>query len=95
MNKVELIEIVVKEVDISKVVVGKVLDGIIVVVVKVVLKGDIVILVGFGIFKLVKCVVCIGKNLKIGELIKILVIIVLKFFVGVGFKIVVVGKKKK
>lgn len=93
MNKFELVEVVVKEVGIIKVVVDKVLLVIIGVVVEIVLKGEFVILVGFGIFKFVQCVVCIGKNFKIGDMLKILVIMVFKFFVGIVFKVVVVFKK--
>lgn len=46
-------------------------------------------MIGFGSFGLGKCVVCMGCNLKMGEIIKILVVKMVKFMVGKVFKDVV------
>lgn len=89
MNCVEFVEILVFKNDLFKVVVNVVLEILIDIIQMVVKKGDVVQLVGFGIFKLVKCVVCVGKNLLIGVVLKIFVSMVFKFVVGVKFKVVV------
>lgn len=58
-----MIDKIVVGVDIFKVVVGCVLDVIIVFVIEFLKEGDDVVLVGFGIFVVKECVVCIGCNL--------------------------------
>lgn len=58
-----MIEVIVDGVDILKVVVIKVLDVFIGVVIEMLKKGDIVVLVGFGMFEICKCDVCNGWNL--------------------------------
>ena len=95
MNKAELIEIAAKEADISKAAAGRALDGVIAAVVKAVLKGDTVTLVGFGTFKPAKRAARTGKNPKTGASIKIPATTVPKFSAGSGFKLAVAGRKGK
>lgn len=89
MNKIELIDVVVEVVDLIKVEFSCVVDVVVVVIIKVLKDGDVVILVGFGIFQVCDCVVCIGCNLKIGDIIKIVVLKNLLFKVGKVLKDVV------
>ena len=51
MNKSELIDVIAKEVELTKVAAGNALDAITATIVKAVAKGDTVTLVGFGTFK--------------------------------------------
>lgn len=93
MIKFEFVVVIVKDVELSNVVVECVLNFVLENIKKIVVKGGIIMLVGFGLFLLGKCVVCMGCNLCIGEVIKILVIKIVKFMVGKGFKDVVNKKK--
>jgi DNA-binding protein HU-beta len=93
MNKSELIEIIAKESELSKVAAGKVLDAVVAAVTKSVAKGDSVTLVGFGTFKPVKRAARVGKNPQTGAALKIAARTVPKFTAGAGFKAAVAGKK--
>jgi DNA-binding protein HU-beta len=93
MNKSELIEIVAKESDLSKVAAGKILDSLIAAVTKAVAKGDGVTLVGFGSFKPIKRAARVGKNPQTGAALKIAARTVPKFTAGATFKAAVAGKK--
>lgn len=82
MNKIDLINVIVDKVELIKVDVGCVFEVFFEIVQKVFKKGDDVLVVGFGIFIVCKCVVCMGCNLCINEMIKIKVLKVLVFKVG-------------
>jgi DNA-binding protein HU-beta len=93
MNKSELIEIVAKEADLSKVAAEKALSAVIAAVVKAVSKGDTVSLIGFGAFKPSKRAARIGRNPQTGKELKIAATTVPRFTAGAGFKSAVAGKK--
>lgn len=61
----------------------------------VVVSGDKVILVGFGLFEFRECKVREGCNFKIGDKMEIFEIIVFVFFVGKFFKELVVERNGK
>ncbi len=93
MNKSELIEVVAKEADLTKVAAERALSAIIDTIVKAVAKGDPVSLVGFGSFKPAKRAARTGKNPKTGEVLKIAATTVPRFSAGATFKVAVAGKK--
>ena len=93
MNKTELIEIVSKDADITKVAADKFLSATIAAVTKAVSKGDTVTLVGFGTFKSSKRAARIGRNPQTGKELKIAATTVPRFTAGTGFKAAVAGKK--
>jgi DNA-binding protein HU-beta len=95
MNKSELIEVIAKEAELSKVAAGNTLDATINAIVKAVARGDSVTLVGFGTFKSSKRVARIGRNPQTGKELKIAATTVPKFSAGAGFKSAVAGKKSK
>jgi DNA-binding protein HU-beta len=93
MNKSELIEIIAKETDLSKVAAGNALDAFTAAVVKAVSKGDTVTLIGFGTFKSSKRAARTGRNPQTGKELKIAATTVPRFTAGAGFKAAVAGKK--
>ena len=86
MNKSELIDAIAKSADISKASAGDALDATLSAIKVALKKGQSVILVGFGTFKVGKCAVCTGCNLCIGEAIKIKAAKVPKFSAGKALK---------
>lgn len=93
MNKSELIDIVAKEADVTKVAADNALAAIIATITKVVSKGDTVTLVGFGTFKSAKRAARTGRNPQTGKELKIAATTVPKFTAGATFKAAVAGKK--
>jgi len=93
MNKSELIEVIAKEAELSKVAAGKTLDAVIATVVNTVAKGDSVTLVGFGTFKSSKRAARTGRNPQTGKELKIAANTVPRFSAGATFKAAVAGKK--
>lgn len=93
MNKADLIEVLSKEVELSKAVAGKTLDAMIAAIVKTVANGDSVTLVGFGTFKSSKRAARIGRNPQTGKELKIAASTAPKFSAGATFKAAVAGKK--
>lgn len=94
MNKTELIDIIVKENDISKAAAGRILSTVLETIVKTVAKKQDVQLLGFGTFKASKRAARTGKNPRTGEAIKIAAATVPKFTPGASFKTAVNSKKK-
>jgi len=93
MNKSELIEIIAKEVELSKAAAGAVLDTYVAAIVKAVAKGDSVALIGFGTFKSSKRAARTGRNPQTGKELKIAASTVPRFTAGATFKAAVAGKK--
>jgi DNA-binding protein HU-beta len=93
MNKSELIDVIAKEADLTKVASGNALDAITAAIVKAVAKGDTVTLVGFGTFKSAKRAARTGRNPSTGATIKIAASTSPKFSAGATFKTAVAGKK--
>ncbi len=93
MNKSELIDLIAKETDLTKVASGNVLDAITGAIVKAVAKGDTVTLVGFGTFKSTKRAARTGRNPATGATLKIAASTSPKFSAGATFKAAVAGKK--
>jgi DNA-binding protein HU-beta len=93
MNKSELIDVIAKEADLTKVASGNALDAITAAIVKAVAKGDTVTLVGFGTFKSAKRAARTGRNPSTGAAIKIAASTSPKFSAGATFKTAVAGKK--
>ena len=93
MNKSELIDVIAKEVELTKVAAGNALDAITATIVKAVAKGDTVTLVGFGTFKSTKRAARTGRNPSTGAAIKIAASTSPKFSAGATFKAAVAGKK--
>ena len=89
MNRSELVEILSKKNDLSKVAAGAVLDTLIETIQTAVKKGDAVQLVGFGTFKSAKRAARTGKNPATGAALKIPASTVPKFVAGAKFKAVV------
>ncbi len=86
MNKAELIEIIAKDADLTKVSAQAALDATIAAVVKAVTKGDSVSLVGFGSFSSGKRAARTGRNPQTGETLKIPASKTVKFSAGKTFK---------
>jgi len=93
MNKTELIEIVAKEADLSKVAAGKALEAFTAAIVKAVSKGVFATLIGFGTFKPSKRAARTGRNPQTGKELKIAATTVPRFTAGAGFKAAVAGSK--
>ena len=93
MNKSELIEIIAKYADLTKVAAAGALDAITAAVVKAAAKGDTVTLLGFGTFKSSKRAARVGRNPQTGKELKIAATTVARFTAGAGFKSAVAGKK--
>ena len=86
MNRVELIEKLAAEHDLSKAAAGRILDTLIQSIVGAVKKGEAVQLVGFGTFKQVARAARTGYNPREGKAIKIAATKVPKFVPGAAFK---------
>ncbi len=93
MNKAQLVESVVKETNVAKKDVEKVLASVIDTTVKAVKKGDSVQLVGFGTFSQSKRKARTAKNPQTGETIKVAAKKVPTFKAGKAFKDTVNGVK--
>lgn len=93
MNRVELLESVVKETGVSKKDADAVLRSLIDNTIKAVKKGDSVQLVGFGTFAQAKRKARVAKNPQTGETIKIAAKKVPTFKAGKAFKDTVNGVK--
>jgi DNA-binding protein HU-beta len=86
MTKVELIEKMAKDADISKTAAGKALDSFVDGIKKTLKKGNKVTLVGFGTFSVGKRAARKGRNPQTGESIKIKASKTPKFKAGKAFK---------
>ena len=96
MNKSELIESIVAQVDgITKTKAGEVLDAILESIEQTIAKGDSVALIGFGTFSTSKRAARVGRNPQTGEELKIAAATVPKFSAGKGLKEAVNKKRKK
>ena len=82
MNKSELITAIAKEAKLSKVDSGKALDATFSAISKSLKKGEGVILVGFGTFRIAKRAARTGRNPQTGKAIKIAAKKVAKFKAG-------------
>ena len=95
MNRVELVEAIVKETGVTKKQADAMLKAYTETVVKAVKKGDKVQLVGFGTFEQRKRAARKAKNPKTGETIKVAACKVPAFKAGKAFKDAVNCKKCK
>ena len=95
MNKAQLVEIIAKHVDISKVKAGVAVDSFISAVTGALKSGDSVTLIGFGSFTTAKRAARVGRNPKTGKEIKIPATTTPKFRAGKALKEAVAGNKKK
>jgi DNA-binding protein HU-beta len=86
MTKVELIEKMADDADISKAAAGKALGSFVDGIKKSVKKGNKVTLVGFGTFSISKRAARKGRNPRTGETIKIKASKIPKFTAGKAFK---------
>jgi len=86
MNKSELIDAIVKETKGTKVCANETIDAFIKVVTGALKKGDDVVLVGFGTFKVAKRAARTGRNPQTGKALKIAAKKVAKFKVGAALK---------
>ncbi|MFN7835052.1 MAG: HU family DNA-binding protein [Burkholderiaceae bacterium] len=91
MNKIELIEAVADESEVSKATVQRVLDSLINQIKHVVVKGETVQLVGFGSFGSGQRAARTGRNPKTGDPIEIAAAKTVKFTAGKAFKDAVNG----
>jgi len=82
MNKAQLVDAIAKEAKLSKVDSGKALDATICAISKSLKKGEGVILVGFGTFRIAKRAARTGRNPQTGKTIKIAAKKVAKFKAG-------------
>jgi len=95
LNKQNLVDAIVKEVDIKKVDAEKALKATIAAISKELKKGGTVTLIGFGTFSVLKRKARKGKNPRTGEALKIPARKVPKFKPGKDLRELVAGKKKK
>ena len=86
MNKMELIEKIATEAEITKASAGRALNAFFAHTIKAVTKGDEVQLIGFGTFKSGKRAARIGRNPQTGVEIKIAASKTVKFTAGKAFK---------
>lgn len=86
MNKMELIDAIAAECDLSKVAAQRALESVLNNVTKTVANGDSVQLVGFGTFASGKRAARTGRNPRTGEEIKIAASKTVKFTAGKAFK---------
>jgi len=86
MNKMELIDAIASECDLSKVAAQRALESVLSNVTKAVANGDAVQLVGFGTFASGKRAERTGRNPRTGEEIKIAAAKTVKFTAGKAFK---------
>lgn len=95
LNKQNLVDAIVKEVDIKKVDAEKALKATLGAISKELKKGGTVTLIGFGTFSVLKRKARKGKNPRTGEALKIPARKVPKFKPGKNLRELVAGKKKK
>ena len=95
LNKQNLVDAIVKEVDITKVNAEKALKATLNAISKELKKGGSVTLIGFGTFSVMKRKARKGKNPRTGEAIKIPARKVPKFKPGKDLRELVAGKRKK
>ncbi len=95
MNKAQLVEVIAKNADISKVKAGVAVDSFIGAVTGALKGGDSVTLIGFGSFSTAKRAARVGRNPKTGKEIKIPATTTPKFKAGKALKEAVAGVKKK
>ena len=86
MNKIELIEHVAKQADISKAAAGRALEAVVGGIRTALKKGNSVTLVGFGTFSIGKRAARAGRNPRTGAAIKIKAAKVPKFRPGKALK---------
>ncbi len=86
MNKIELIEHIAKQADISKAAAGRALEAVVGGVRSSLKKGNSVTLVGFGTFSVGKRAARAGRNPRTGATIKIKAAKVPKFRAGKALK---------
>ncbi len=86
MNKTDLIEIMAQAADIQKAAASRALDGFINAITNSLIKGESVVLTGFGTFDVVQRKSRIGRNPKTGEPVNIPAAKVPKFKVSKNFK---------
>lgn len=86
MNKIELIEHVAKQADISKAAAGRALEAMVGGIRSALKKGNSVTLVGFGTFSVSKRAARTGRNPRTGASIKIKAAKVAKFRAGKALK---------
>ena len=82
MNKAQLIDAIAKDAKLTKVDAGKALDATVSAISKSLKKGEGVILVGFGTFRIAKRAARTGRNPQTGKVIKIAAKKVAKFKAG-------------
>ncbi len=93
MNRIELVEKLAAEHDLSKAAAARILDTVFSSIVAAVKKGDTASFVGFGTFRQVKRAARTGFNPRTGEAVKIAAMKVPKFVPGAGFKAAVDPKR--
>ena len=86
MNKTELVDVIAKECDLSKVAAQRVLESLLDNIVATVAKGDSIQLVGFGTFASGKRAARTGRDPRTGESINIPAATTVKFSAGKAFK---------
>ncbi len=94
LNKQNLVDAIVKEVDIKKVDAEKALKATLEAITTELKKGGTVTLIGFGTFSVLKRQARKGKNPRTGEALKIPARKVPKFKPGKDLRELVAGKKK-
>lgn len=95
MNRLELVEKIASENDLTKAQAGRVLETVTSTIMAAVKKGDPVQLVGFGTFKQVSRAARMGINPREGTQIKIAAAKLPKFVAGAAFKAAVDPKAAK
>lgn len=95
LNKQNLVDAIVKDVDITKVNAEKALKATLNAISKELKKGGSVTLIGFGTFSVLKRKARKGKNPRTGEALKIPARKVPKFKPGKDLREMVAGKRKK
>lgn len=95
MNKAQLVEVIAKDADISKVKAGVAVDSVIKAITGALKTGDTVTLIGFGSFSTAARAARVGRNPKTGKEIKIPATTTPKFKAGKALKEAVAGKAKK
>jgi DNA-binding protein HU-beta len=95
MNKQELINYVAEAADLTKAGAAAALDAVVDGITKALKKGEEVVLVGFGTFKVRPRAARTGRNPQTGETIKIKASKVAAFKAGKGLKDAVGGKSSK
>ena len=95
MNRIELIEKLAAENELSKAATGRFIESLTATIGAVLKKGDTLQLVGFGTFKTAKRAARVGKNPATGASLKIAAAIVPKFVAGASLKATVDPKGAK